>query len=493
MVIFLAEKILFGALLILGATAIMFYVCRRATTVPMTPEIYLEGGEKKRNPNRKELSNLEGKILDTAKTFYQRPNSLSDDQLFTLARNSLQLQMSSSQTWNRTKQRIKRSIPVKLKQHMIQNPDMAEKIQPNPLNFLQAIHIPAKFETFNFIKGTVLYYHGDVENAITCYETLLETPLASSTPLLANWASLRISQRTALDSVVDRLKGHRERQIESPFLMDLLHLRLGETYVARRNFGQATIAYKKAMKSSHSQVARKANLRLGELRHRCLDVGYAGWLIRFVTFNLGRSTASGEQVGPALSSRLVETIKLLISASGIALGFSLLIVVLLVEFPGSLSLKLSTAAIYVISGIPVFLLSYLCLKWLPRWLYPDDDGKFSPLFYGLAGSCLAFGSASINLFIQRLQQESLLLLHQDFFLAVRVRQANVFLHLLKNLIVPVTSTYCAQFPILLSGAIVVEMIFTYPGIGHWLLLAVENKDFPVIMPVCSVLVVPDQG
>jgi peptide/nickel transport system permease protein len=163
--------------------------------------------------------------------------------------------------------------------------------------------------------------------------------------------------------------------------------------------------------------------------------------------------------------------------------------VLLVEFPGSLSLKLSTAAIYVISGIPVFLLSYLCLKWLPRWLYPDDDGKFSPLFYGLAGSCLAFGSASINLFIQRLQQESLLLLHQDFFLAVRVRQANVFLHLLKNLIVPVTSTYCAQFPILLSGAIVVEMIFTYPGIGHWLLLAVENKDFPVIMPVCSVLVV----
>lgn len=488
-VVFLIDKIFSGLLLILGATAIMFFVCRQATTVAVAPEIYLSVPTQNRIPNQKDLGALEQKILSTANTFYRKPNSLSDAKIFTLAQNALQLQMLSSQRWHRVKRKIKRSIPAKLKQQMIQQPDLAEKIQPSPLNFLLAVHIPAKIESFNFIKGTALYYHGNVTQAIASYEAYLDSPLAVSTPLLANWASLQISQRAGLNSVIDRLKTRQKKPIESDFLKDLLLLRTGEAYVARRNFAPAVTIYEKVTKSSHVEIARKANLRLGDLRRRSLDVGYVGWLIRFVTLNLGRSAATGEEVGPVLNSRLGETTKLLLSASGIALSFSLLIVAFLIEFPESLLLKLSTASIYVISGVPVFLMSYLCLKWMPNWLYPDNNGNFNPLFYGLAGSCLAFGSASINLFIQKIRQESLLLLNRDFFLAVRVRQANVFLHLLKNLVIPITSIYCAQFPIMLSGAIVVEMVFTYPGIGHWLLLAVKNKDFPVVMPICSVLVV----
>ena len=489
MIFFLVEKILYSALLVVSATAIMFHVCRSATTISISTEIYLECKRTTRKLGKKDLRNLERNIFDTAKAFYQIPNQSSDVELFTLARNILQLQISSPQAWNRTKQRIKRSIPTGLKKQMIQNPEVARELQPNSLNFLNAIHAPAKFENFNFIKGTALYHHGDIVNAIASYETFLENTGVSSTPVLANWASLRISQRSTLDTVISRLQDRLSQPMENSFLTDLLYLRLGEAYVARRNFSQAVDAYQNAVGSSNSFIARKANLRLGDLKSRGLNIGYAGWLIRFATFNLGRSASSGEEVGSALNLRLMETLKLLVSASGIALGFSLLIVVLLVEFPESFSLKLSISAIYIISGIPVFLLSYLCLKWFPKWLYPDENGNFSPLFYGLVGSCLAFGSASVNLFIQRLQQETLLLLNRDFFLAVRVRQANIFRHLLKNLVIPVTSTYCAQFPILLSGAIIVEIIFTYPGIGHWLLLAVEKKDFPVVLPVCSVLVI----
>ena len=48
--------------------------------------------------------------------------------------------------------------------------------------------------------------------------------------------------------------------------------------------------------------------------------------------------------------------------------------------------------------------------------------------------------------------------------------------------------FVSQLPIFLSGAIVVESVFTYPGIGYWLLKAVEEKDFPVVLPVCATLV-----
>ena len=108
MIFFLVEKILYSALLVVSATAIMFHVCRSATTISISTEIYLECKRTTRKLGKKDLRNLERNIFDTAKAFYQIPNQSSDVELFTLARNILQLQISSPQAWNRTKQRIKR-------------------------------------------------------------------------------------------------------------------------------------------------------------------------------------------------------------------------------------------------------------------------------------------------------------------------------------------------------------------------------------------------
>ena len=70
-VVFLIDKIFSGLLLILGATAIMFFVCRQATTVAVAPEIYLSVPTQNSIPNQKDLGALEQEILSTANTFYR--------------------------------------------------------------------------------------------------------------------------------------------------------------------------------------------------------------------------------------------------------------------------------------------------------------------------------------------------------------------------------------------------------------------------------------
>ena len=144
------------------------------------------------------------------------------------------------------------------------------------------------------------------------------------------------------------------------------------------------------------------------------------------------------------------------------------------------------SVIYLLSGIPVFLTCYLCLRGFPQII----DSKSPKLaYYFIIGLCLAFGNGLMYQMIQRIQQETRGLLQSDFFLAIRARKANLTWHLMVNLSWPVVSTFVSQVPLLLSGAIVVEVIFTYQGLGHWLFVAVQHKDFPVILPACALLVI----
>jgi dipeptide transport system permease protein len=56
----------------------------------------------------------------------------------------------------------------------------------------------------------------------------------------------------------------------------------------------------------------------------------------------------------------------------------------------------------------------------------------------------------------------------------------VFIHALRNALIPVVTVIGLQVGLLLSGAILTESIFSWPGIGNWLIHGVQSRDYPVV-------------
>ena len=56
----------------------------------------------------------------------------------------------------------------------------------------------------------------------------------------------------------------------------------------------------------------------------------------------------------------------------------------------------------------------------------------------------------------------------------------VLIHALRNALIPVITVIGLQVGLLLSGAILTETIFSWPGIGNWLIHGVQSRDYPVV-------------
>jgi len=454
--------------LLFGATYLIFQISTSASVVSMRPTVYLVFGK---SVDKKELQQ---RILERTKLFNE--GKLKEAQLFQLGYESLYLQIVDASLWNRLKHQ---TIPDDLKEKIRKSPKLIKKVDmPTPLEYLSAISTPELFEDLDFVKATAHYYEGDTDMAIAGYRKMID----SANPLaLINLASLLISQRSKLSFVINQLEERLAQQHDNALITNLLTLRLGEAYVAKRKFGRGASYLRDVTSSSNAEIANLARLRLSALRMKGLDVTYLGWLGRVFKLDLGKSVASGKEVGPQLKSRFLLTLWLTFITTLLAFTIAFPLGIFQGKFPDLKLTHVSKSLIYFLSGIPVFLVGYLCLK----WFHPREGGV---LYYLIAGLCLAFGIGLINQMVQRIQQETQSLLACDFFLAVKARKANRLWHLLVNLIFPSVSTFVSQVPLLLSGAIVVEAIFAYQGAGYWLFSAVKNKDFSVVLPACAILV-----
>ncbi len=87
--------------------------------------------------------------------------------------------------------------------------------------------------------------------------------------------------------------------------------------------------------------------------------------------------------------------------------------------------------------------------------------------------------------IARMTRSAMLeVLGEDYIRTARAKGLSEFrvvaIHALRNALVPVVTVIGLQVGALLAGAILTETIFTWPGVGHWLVESVERRDYPVL-------------
>jgi peptide/nickel transport system permease protein len=219
-------------------------------------------------------------------------------------------------------------------------------------------------------------------------------------------------------------------------------------------------------------------------------VQYGRYLLRLVKGDLGQSLTTRTPVIEEISSRYPATMELAFSAMLLVVIISVPLGVLAALKRGTLMDNfLMAGALFGVSipnfwfGIMSILVFGLWLGWLP--IAGRGDGPlFQRLQYlVLPAFTLAIGLMGIN---SRLVRSSMLeVLGLDYIrtaYAKGVRPRLVIVrHAVRNALIPVITVLGLQFANLLGGAIIIETIFAWPGIGRLAVNAIWRRDYPVIM------------
>jgi len=240
----------------------------------------------------------------------------------------------------------------------------------------------------------------------------------------------------------------------------------------------------------HDKVAYQA-MRQELGLDRPLAVQYVNWVGRALRGDLGRSVRTHEAVSEALAARLPVTIELAAVALGIALLIAIPVGIISATQPNS---KLdAVATVMAVSGValPEFFVGIVLIYLFAVGLRLLPPSGYVPLSVGLWANlksiilpALSLG-LTLNAVTMRQTRASLLEVLQEEYVTVARSKglpegAVIRVHALKNALIPVITVIGLQVGVLFTGAILTETIFSWPGVGKWLIEAINRRDYPVL-------------
>lgn len=224
---------------------------------------------------------------------------------------------------------------------------------------------------------------------------------------------------------------------------------------------------------------------------RPIVVQYFAWLGAAVTGDLGVSFRSGQPVAGLLLQRLPATITLAFAALAVALAVSIPLGILSAVRSGSKMDYTASAVSQVAVSVPDFwagimyiLLFSLVLGWLPPSGYVSFFESPVEWLRHLALPALTIGLISGSIIFRFIRSAVLEALHQPYTRTARAKGLTerevIWRHVMPNAWIPIVTVIGLQLGFLLSGVIVVEVIFAWPGLGRLALLSVQDRDFTVL-------------
>jgi peptide/nickel transport system permease protein len=222
-----------------------------------------------------------------------------------------------------------------------------------------------------------------------------------------------------------------------------------------------------------------------------LHVQFYRWISRVLRGDLGDSFFMGRPVAVALMERLPATILLAVAALFFAILIGMPAGIIAAVKQGSVIDQLVMVIALIGVSLPSFwiglnliLVFSVNLRWLPSGGYVPLTENFIDGLRCLLMPAFALGFMQAALIARMTRSSMLEVLRQDYIRTARSKglseQVVVGLHALKNAMIPILTVIGTAFGVLLGGAVIVETVFAYPGIGRLVVSAVQRRDYPVI-------------
>ena len=214
-----------------------------------------------------------------------------------------------------------------------------------------------------------------------------------------------------------------------------------------------------------------------------LPVRYGRWVSDAVRGDLGESYRTGSSISGELFRRMPATLLLATTALALAVAVGIPLGILAAVKRGTWldtacrMLALVGAAIPSYVMAPALMLLFAVkLDWLPAIGYGSPEQLILPAV------ALSFGTMAQ---LMRLTRASVLeVLGQDYMRTARAKGLTetviVWRHGLKNALLPVVTVLGTSTGYLLGGAIIIETIFGWPGVGQFMITGITQRDYPVV-------------
>ena len=240
-------------------------------------------------------------------------------------------------------------------------------------------------------------------------------------------------------------------------------------------------------------------------------VQYWSYLTRIIRFDLGDSIQNGRPVTEVLRTQFPGTIELTIAALIFAVGVGIPLGYFAARRQGGPLDGLSVVGSLIGVTIPVFFLAFLLkyvfavkLGWLPPSGRQDVrmDATHITNFFVLDGiltreydaswdairhlilPAIALGTIPLAIIVRITRASVLEVVNEDYVRTAEAKGLTTAVirrrHLLRNAMLPVVTTIGLQLGLLLSGAILTETVFAFPGIGQEIYSSILNKDYAVL-------------
>ncbi len=231
-----------------------------------------------------------------------------------------------------------------------------------------------------------------------------------------------------------------------------------------------------------------------------VPVQYTLWLGRLVQGDFGKSTQTRRPIAEELKTRIPATLQI---------GIGGMIVGLIIGIPAGIAAAVRHNTLFdrfitMISvagvampgfwfGILLILLFSVRLHWLPPLGYVnilDDPGQALKL---MILPCLVIGWELSAVVTRQLRSSMLEVLRQDYVRTARAKGLHerrvVWVHALRNGLMPVVTVIGLLVGRVVAGAVVVETVFAIPGMGRMLVGAVNANDFPAVQAIVVLVAV----
>lgn len=232
---------------------------------------------------------------------------------------------------------------------------------------------------------------------------------------------------------------------------------------------------------------------------RPLLVRYGEWLAGFFTGDLGTSYSYQQPVSQLIASKTAITLCLSLLSFLIIVAVSIPLGVRSARSSGGALDGARTAFNQLCMAVPPFFTGIL-LSWLfgivLKWFTPG--GQFPSLTEDFAGAMKYLLFAAISIAIPRIAmtvrmlRSTILSEMQKDYVRTAISRGNdrsavLYVHVLKNSLVPVVTFLAQTMAEIVAASIVVEQVFSIPGLGRMLVASISNRDYPVVEAIVVIL------
>ena len=231
---------------------------------------------------------------------------------------------------------------------------------------------------------------------------------------------------------------------------------------------------------------------------------YGTWLLAALRGDFGTSFTAQRPAFDVILEKLPATALLALTATAIEHGIGLFLGVVAARRAGQpVDHGIRTLSL-VLFSVPAFWLALLAVQLLAvQWaLFPPSQmtssgaasmswwGRQIDLLHHLALPALVLGLARCGAVVRFCRNGLLETLGQDFVRTARAKGLTenqvLWRHALPNALVPLIQRFGLALPIMLSGSLVIEVIFSWPGVGNASFVAILQRDYPVILASTAV-------